>query len=78
MTSLSYSFRVGKSTVTDILSNTLEVIWQVLKPEVLKTPDENCFRQIAEGFKEKWNYPNCIGAMDGKHVLIQVIYFIFY
>ena len=26
---------------------------------------------IADGFFEKWNFPNCIGAMDGKHIVIQ-------
>lgn len=74
MMSLSYSFRVGKSTVSNILSNTLEKIWEVLQPEVLKIPDENYFIEVADGFKRTWNYPNCIGAIDGKHVSIQVIH----
>lgn len=26
---------------------------------------------MAEGFYSKWNYPNCIGALDGKHVVLQ-------
>ncbi len=26
---------------------------------------------IAHEFNEKWNFANCIGAMDGKHVQIQ-------
>ena len=26
---------------------------------------------IAHGFKVKWDYPFCIGAVDGKHIAIQ-------
>lgn len=26
---------------------------------------------VAENFWEKWDFPNCVGAVDGKHIRIQ-------
>lgn len=31
---------------------------------------QNEWEIIANGFEEKWNFPNCLGAMDGKHIRI--------
>ena len=31
------------------------------------------WRKIEEGFNKRWNMPNCIGAIDGKHIDIQVV-----
>lgn len=29
------------------------------------------WEEIARGFQSRWNFPNCLGAIDGKHILIQ-------
>lgn len=39
--------------------------------ELMPAPTEETWRQIAADFWEHWNFPNCIGAIDGKHVKIR-------
>nr|CAH7732745.1 unnamed protein product [Callosobruchus chinensis] len=34
-------------------------------------PNEGQWEQIAKDIEGKWNYPHCIGALDGKHVQIR-------
>ncbi|CAK9289785.1 unnamed protein product, partial [Gordionus sp. m RMFG-2023] len=33
----------------------------------MKVPTLEMFEEVAKGFDERWNFPNCIGAIDGKH-----------
>lgn len=33
--------------------------------------DVHDWRLVAENFYDKWNFPNCIGAVDGKHVVMR-------
>jgi len=40
-----------------------------LKLQIPKTEAE--WKVIANGFNDQWNLPNCLGAVDGKHVSIK-------
>lgn len=72
MTSISYAFRIGKSTVSQIIMDTCNSIWEILKEDYLLQPCEDAWRTIAIDFEVMWQLPHCIGAIDGKHVYIQV------
>lgn len=34
-------------------------------------PNKEMWLKIANDFKHKWHYLNCLGAIDGKHVSIR-------
>lgn len=62
---------MGASTVSSIVRETVEIIWEELQPIHMKTPTEDSWKMIAKQFYEKWNFPNCLGAIDGKHIRIK-------
>ena len=37
----------------------------------MAVPTREDWRTMAEQFEWRWNFPNCIGAIDGKHVVVQ-------
>lgn len=69
--SLAFSFRLGCSTVREIVEEVCEVIWKTLRPIYMPKPNEEDWLRISREYKEIWNFPNCIGSLDGKHINIQ-------
>lgn len=65
---LAFTFRLGEKTVRTIVYETCTVIWNKMK---IATPSKEDWKQIINEFWEQWNFPNCIGALDGKHVVIE-------
>lgn len=41
-----------------------------MKERCIPLPDENTWNEIAEGFQIHANFPNCLGAVDGKHIRV--------
>ncbi|XP_037935213.1 protein ANTAGONIST OF LIKE HETEROCHROMATIN PROTEIN 1-like [Teleopsis dalmanni] len=69
--SLALSYKLGKTTVRNIVLEMCDVIWQTLSPRYLRKPTDEQYRHIATDFWQIWNMPNCVGAIDGKHVAIK-------
>jgi hypothetical protein len=56
----------------DIVKEVCEAIVKHIGPLYLKVPSTTEeWLEIAAKFEERWNYPNCVGAIDGKHIVMQ-------
>ena len=70
--SQSFDFRIGKSTVSNIIRETCDGICQALLEKYLTTPESTeDWLRIAEGFQDEWIFPHCTGAVDGKHICME-------
>ena len=48
------------------------MLWAVLSPLYMAFPqNQDAWRLIAANFDAKWNFPHCLGALDGKHVVMR-------
>ncbi|KAB0790347.1 hypothetical protein PPYR_15286 [Photinus pyralis] len=68
---LCFEFRVGHSTASKTIRETCEAIWEVLHTEYFKRSTDQDWLNISEEFWTRWNFPNTLGAIDGKHVAVQ-------
>lgn len=68
---IAFSYRVGVSTVAGIVGEVARAIWDALVQEVMPVPTTEDWRSIATDFLHRWNFPNCLGSIDGKHVVIK-------
>ena len=70
--SLSFAFRIGKSTVGKILAETYQELYDSLKDTYLRAPTTpNDWLRISKQFEDTWNFPHVIEAIDGKHIRIE-------
>ena len=67
---LSFSMRIRKSAIAYIIKETTCAIWTALQAQHTPSPTEEIFQEIAKDFNIRWNFPNCIGSIDGKHIRI--------
>ncbi|XP_061584677.1 uncharacterized protein zgc:194221 [Cololabis saira] len=68
---IARSYRVGHSTVCSIVAEVSRAIWDCLVEDYMPVPSTEDWRAISADFSHRWNFPNCLGSVDGKHVVIQ-------
>ncbi|XP_057305435.1 uncharacterized protein LOC130642367 [Hydractinia symbiolongicarpus] len=70
-TSLHHHYSVGISTIATFIPQVCQALYDTLKDDFLKFPEnKDDWLEIASEFETMWQFPNCIGAMDGKHIAL--------
>ena len=49
------------------MTRVCDAIWTELVNKVMPEPTQQDWEEIETGFRLRWNFPNCCGAVDGKH-----------
>lgn len=65
---LHFSFRRGFSTIQKIVRETCQAIIKNLFHICMPPKKTEEWENISKGFLENADFPNCIGAVDGKHI----------
>ncbi|CAH2085196.1 unnamed protein product [Euphydryas editha] len=68
---LKYSTLISPQALGRIIPETCAAILDALKDYYKFPQDEQDWLDIARGFEQRWNFPHCLGATDGKHVAIK-------
>lgn len=68
--SLALIHRICLLTALNIVYETCQAIQKALTPVYLRPPAKQAWRNISKGFLKDWNFPNCVGAINGKHICI--------
>ncbi|XP_049799807.1 uncharacterized protein LOC126235116 [Schistocerca nitens] len=67
--SLAFSHRIAQPIISKVVVDICTAICDTLKDQYLKAPStEEEWNKITKEFDELWQFPNCIGAMDGKRI----------
>jgi len=69
--SIAFNYRISPSSVSQILREILAAIWETMSETFLPTPTVNSMQSTARDYWNKWNFPNCVGAIDGKYVKVK-------
>lgn len=68
---LSFSYRISHCAIRIIVYETCQAIWECFCGIHMSLPTTEEWKTIARDFYIKWNFPNCIGCIDGKHIRIK-------
>ncbi|XP_033223821.1 uncharacterized protein LOC117177317 isoform X2 [Belonocnema kinseyi] len=69
----SFAFLVAPNTISKIIRETCQKIYEALYDEYFFKPSEENWKKKIGEFETLWNFDHCMAAVDGKQVEIQVL-----
>ena len=71
---MAASYRMSPTTVGRIMKETCAVIWNILCDKGYLSPPSSseAWKNVSAGFVQRWSFSVALGAIDGKHVIIQI------
>ena len=70
--SLEFQFRISRKAISYIVVDVVDAIYRNMGGKFLSPPSSQDEWLVQEKlFRERWNFPHCVGAIDGKHVRMQ-------
>ncbi|XP_023718189.1 uncharacterized protein LOC111870281 [Cryptotermes secundus] len=67
---LKFSTRISPQALGRVIPETCEAIYKVLRKYCKCPTSQEEWKKVAKDFEVRWQFPNCIGAMNGKRVAI--------
>ena len=64
-------FGVGASTACEKVNEAMKYLITTKKHMLNRLQERRNLKEIIDGFSNKWNFPQCLGAVDGTHIPIK-------
>ncbi|XP_050501502.1 uncharacterized protein LOC114342461 [Diabrotica virgifera virgifera] len=69
--SLMYLCKISVPSISRIIPEVCDALNEVLN-DYIKVPTNSAqWQKLANDYNTRWNFPMCVGSMDGKHVVMQ-------
>ena len=65
---IGHLFGITQCTVCVIVHETVDEIVKKIVETYINFPTNHALVKVIQGFQEKWNLPQCAGAIDGSHI----------
>ena len=68
---IGHLFGIARCTVCVIVHDTCKALVNTLKSQYISFPQDDELPEVIQGFKQKWGFVQCAGAIDSSHIPVR-------